>query len=130
MHVSDRFHGNPQPGSLSGYGNGGGGQHPGPDGGPHGGGNGGDGQPWGGGSNPHGGGLSDGQLLEHYLTYREDAAFAALVRRHWAMVLGVCRRLLRDIHDADDAFQATFLVFLRKVRAIRKRTSLALNPQR
>jgi RNA polymerase sigma factor (sigma-70 family) len=60
------------------------------------------------------GGLSDGQLLEYFLAGREEAAFEALVQRHGPMVLGVCRRVLADVNDAEDAFQATFLVLLRK----------------
>lgn len=64
------------------------------------------------------GGLSDGDLLERYLSQREEAALEALVRRLGPMVLGVCRRNLRDLHDADDAFQATFLVLLRKAHTI------------
>jgi len=65
-----------------------------------------------------GAGLTDGQLLESYITRREDAAFEALVRRHGPMVLGVCRRVLRNEQDAEDAFQATFLVLLRKASSI------------
>lgn len=67
------------------------------------------------------GGLSDGDLLERYLSQREEAALEALVRRLGPMVLGVCRRNLRDAHDADDAFQATFLVLLRKAHTIMPR---------
>jgi RNA polymerase sigma factor (sigma-70 family) len=65
-----------------------------------------------------GAGLSDGQLLEHFIERRDEAAFETLVRRHGPMVLGVCRRLLRNGHDADDAFQATFLVLVRKAASI------------
>lgn len=68
--------------------------------------------------------LSDGQLLALYLERRDDATFEGLVQRHGAMVLGVCRRLLRHVQcsqDAEDAFQATFLVLLRKAESIRPR---------
>src|SRR5439155_13752267 len=65
-----------------------------------------------------GAGLSDAQLLEHFIERRDEAAFETLVRRHGPMVLGVCRRLLRNYHDADDAFQATFLVLVRKAASI------------
>ena len=64
-----------------------------------------------------GGGLTDGQLLERFATSRDDAAeqaFAALVERHGPMVLRVCRGVLADPHDAEDAFQATFMVLVRK----------------
>jgi RNA polymerase sigma factor (sigma-70 family) len=67
---------------------------------------------------------TDGQLLERYAVGGDPAAFAALVERHGPMVLGVCRRALRDRHDAEDAFQATFLVLIRKARAIEKPGSL------
>ncbi len=58
--------------------------------------------------------LTDGQLLECFLSGREEAAFEVLVRRYGAMVLGVCRRVVRHAQDAEDAFQATFLVLAQK----------------
>ena len=66
-------------------------------------------------------GLNDGQLLERYLARHDDAAFEALVRRHGPMVLGVCRRRLRNPSDIEDAFQATFLILVRKAPGIRDR---------
>ncbi|HEV3238580.1 MAG TPA: RNA polymerase sigma factor, partial [Gemmataceae bacterium] len=73
----------------------------------------------------NGTGLTDSELLEHYLTRRDEAAFEGLVHRHGPMVLGVCRRILRNEADAEDAFQATFLVFVRKAASIRSRSTLS-----
>jgi len=67
---------------------------------------------------------SDRQLLDRFAAHRDEAAFDELLRRHGPMVLGVCRRLLAGPHDADDVFQATFLVFVHKAASIRKGTSL------
>ena len=72
--------------------------------------------------------LSDEELLEQFVAGsadRAEAAFAALVNRHGAMVLGVCRRVLGHRHSAEDAFQATFLVLARKAPVISQREQLA-----
>ena len=60
-----------------------------------------------------GNGPTDGQLLERYVVDGHNAAFGVLVKRHGPMVHGVCRRILGNVHDADDALQAVFLVLMR-----------------
>jgi RNA polymerase sigma factor (sigma-70 family) len=70
------------------------------------------------------GGVSDGDLLRRFVKERDEAAFELLVWRHAAMVLHVCRQVLSDADDADDAFQATFLVFVRKAGSIGRSEAL------
>jgi RNA polymerase sigma factor (sigma-70 family) len=69
--------------------------------------------------------LTDAQLLERFAVGRDEPAFAALMVRHGPMVLGVCRRLLRDADQAEDAFQASFLVLARKAGTIKSRPLLS-----
>jgi RNA polymerase sigma factor (sigma-70 family) len=70
-------------------------------------------------------GRSDAQLLDSFAMRREESAFEALLHRHGPMVLSVCRRILANSHDAEDAFQATFLVLVRKARSIRSKELVA-----
>src|SRR5262245_21700666 len=72
-----------------------------------------------------GAGVSDGQMLESFVRRHDEVAFAAIVRLHGPMVLGVCRRVIGNHHDAEDAFQSTFLVLARKAASISPREKLA-----
>jgi len=64
-------------------------------------------------------GLDEGRLIERFVASQDASAFEAIVSRHGPMVWGVCRRSLRDPNDAEDAFQATFLILARRARSIR-----------
>ena len=70
------------------------------------------------------GGLTDGQLLGRYVARCDDDAFAVVVRRHGPMVLGVCRRVLRHTQDAEDAFQATFILLAKRAAAVASRPAV------
>jgi RNA polymerase sigma factor (sigma-70 family) len=63
---------------------------------------------------------ADAELIQHFVNGRDHHAFAILVRRHGPMVFGVCRRVLRDPHDAEEAFQVSFLILVRKAHALRR----------
>src|SRR5262245_44776665 len=67
---------------------------------------------------------TDGHLLDRFLTHRDETAFALLLKRHGPMVLGLCRRLLRNESDAEEAFQAAFLVLILKARTLTGRAML------
>jgi RNA polymerase sigma factor (sigma-70 family) len=68
---------------------------------------------------------TDDELLGRYVARRDEDAFAAILQRHGPMVLGVCRTVLRDLHDAEDAFQAAFLLLARKAASIHRREALS-----
>jgi len=69
--------------------------------------------------------LTEADLWERYVQERDEAAFETLLRRHGPMVLGVCRRILRNEQDAEDAFQATFLVLVRRAASLRSPSTIA-----
>src|SRR5262245_39712616 len=69
--------------------------------------------------------LTDGELLARFAAQRDESAFAALMSRHGPLVFGVCRHVLGHEHDAEDAFQGTFLVLARKAPTIRRQGSVA-----
>src|SRR5262245_46421980 len=69
--------------------------------------------------------FTDGELVQRFRDARDEAAFAALLQRHGPLVLGVCHRILHNADDAEDAFQATFLLLVRKAHTIVKLGSVA-----
>src|SRR5215475_7226772 len=68
--------------------------------------------------------VDDGHLLERFILQQDESAFSELVRRHGPMVLGVCRRVLDNAHDADDCFQAVFMVLVRKADSVQPRSNV------
>ncbi len=68
--------------------------------------------------------LNDQELLQRFIGNRDQAAFTVLVQRHGPMVLSICRRVVGDLHAAEDAFQATFMVLVRRARSIRRKSLL------
>src|SRR5262249_5042166 len=75
-------------------------------------------------SRPESDDITDAALLGRFLSGGDETAFAALLDRHGPLVLHVCRRILADMHDAEDAFQATFLILARKAATVRPREAL------
>jgi DNA-directed RNA polymerase specialized sigma24 family protein len=73
---------------------------------------------------PAEGGLTDAQLLERFAAQRDEAAFEVLLWRHGPMVLGVGRRMLQNLHDAEDVLQATFLALVRQAGSISRHGSV------
>src|SRR5437870_276483 len=71
------------------------------------------------------GALTDRDLLRRFAQHQDQAAFRALLQRHGPMVYDVCRRTVHDAHEAEDVFQATFLVLMKKASALRWRDSVA-----
>src|SRR5438128_848059 len=69
--------------------------------------------------------VPDHQLLERFAREKDETAFAALLERHGAMVFSVCRNVLHDLHDAEDAFQASFLLLARKAGSIHRREAVS-----